>query len=171
MAKENYAADNIDFKEGSAEDIQESGCDVVYCNHVMHWILDKKSLFHTISRILNQGGRFSFCCDLYDKEAPISPAEGYSDELYTAAKTHYSAATLEELKEMAASNGFDIEHIVQGYNEFKLRDVDHLLEYVIMHSFGKFDRSHFNIPVLEEYHSQRNFVLTYPIVSAVLIKK
>ena len=65
--------------------------------------------------------------DLYDKESPISPAEGYSDELYTA--------TLEELKEMAASNGFDIEHIVQGYNEFKLRDVDHLLEYIIMPSF------------------------------------
>lgn len=144
---------------------------MVYCNHVMHWIKDKNSFFHSVNKSLNQGGRFSFCCDLYDKEGPISPAEAFSEEFYTAATTHYSAATLDELKEMAASNGFDIEHIVLGSNEFKLRDANHLVEYLMMHSFGKFDRSHFNVPVLEKYHKERNFLLKYSIVSAVLKKK
>ena len=45
LAKEKYSASNIEYLEGSAENIPGGDYGLVFSNHVLHWCNDKNLVF------------------------------------------------------------------------------------------------------------------------------
>ena len=60
LAKKMYTADNLEYYEGKAEDIQGTDYDIVFSNHVIHWCMDKDLVFQQVSKSLKKGGKFAF---------------------------------------------------------------------------------------------------------------
>ena len=60
LAQEKYGgARNIAFFEGNSDNFPEGPYDLIFANHVMHWIKDKEAVFQNAYMNLAEGGRFS----------------------------------------------------------------------------------------------------------------
>ena len=57
LAQERYR--NIAFFEGNSDNFPEGPYDLIFANHVMHWIKDKEAAFQNAYMNLAEGGRFS----------------------------------------------------------------------------------------------------------------
>ena len=63
LAQSKYGAiSNLQFLEGSSEELPSSLYDFVFSNYVMHWIKDKESAIKKVHDSLQVGGRFAFLC-------------------------------------------------------------------------------------------------------------
>lgn len=63
VARRNYAhLKNILFLVGSSDDIPNGPYDLIFSNHVLHWIEDKRSAIKNIYGSLKEGGKFAFTC-------------------------------------------------------------------------------------------------------------
>ena len=60
IAREKYARDNIDYVSGNDASFPEGPYDLVFANHVIHWVSDKNALFERVYQSLKPGGRFAF---------------------------------------------------------------------------------------------------------------
>ena len=61
LAQEKYGgARNIAFFEGNSDNFPQGPYDLIFSNHVMHWIKDKEAAFQNAYKNLAKGGRFSF---------------------------------------------------------------------------------------------------------------
>ena len=61
LARSKYGAiSNLQFLEGSSEELPSSLYDFVFSKYVMHWIKDKESAIEKVHDSLQVGGRFAF---------------------------------------------------------------------------------------------------------------
>ena len=59
VAQRNYASmENLQFFIGSSENLPAGTYDVVFSNHVMHWIKDKETAFRNVFDNLKLNGKF-----------------------------------------------------------------------------------------------------------------
>ena len=63
IAQEKYARDNIEYVSGDAATFPEGPYDLVFANHVIHWVADKDLLLRRVYQSLKSGGRFAFITD------------------------------------------------------------------------------------------------------------
>ena len=63
IAKQNYAhLKNTMFLVGGSDNIPGGPYDLIFSNHVLHWIEDKRIAFHNVYVSLKEGGTFAFTC-------------------------------------------------------------------------------------------------------------
>ena len=60
IAKNNYAASNIEYMQADDKTFPEGQYDLIFANAVIHWIKDKRALFERVYKSLKPGGRFAF---------------------------------------------------------------------------------------------------------------
>ena len=56
LAEARYKASNLRFIQGCAENFPVSEYDVIFCNHVLHWVRDRPKAFARMANSLKPGG-------------------------------------------------------------------------------------------------------------------
>ena len=150
IAREKYSASNIEYIQADDNTFPVSEhYNVVFCNAVIHWIKDKKSLLKRVYDSLHPGGQFAFTTP--DGGVPI-PTIGKKlfDELLGPEFLHrmlneaavYLAADV--YQSMASSTGFEVTSVTTKNLQPQWRNIDHYLN--AMHGWfsGEFDPAQFD---------------------------
>ena len=62
FARKKYGTVNhLNFLEGSCENFPVGPYDLVFCNHVLHWVENIEMAFENVHRSLTPGGIFALC--------------------------------------------------------------------------------------------------------------
>ncbi len=164
LAKEKYSANNIEYLEGSAEDLPGCGYDLVFSNHVLHWCNDIDMVFRQVASKLKTGGIFAFMCITQQSARP----DILSDELRRAFT--FSTINEEIVKNLALSCNFSQK--MMEFHEYKqvFENVHDVIKFIMTHSHGKFDETHFNIPALMKLFENGKLVFKDPIMTCILSK-
>ena len=102
IAQAKYSArDNATFREGSGECFPDGPYDLVFSNHVVHWIEDKEFTFNNVFRSLRHGGRFSFVCATENKSF-------IWDLLHPSTKESFHFCQSGDYETLAKKCGFEI---------------------------------------------------------------
>ena len=166
LAKGKYSASNIEYLERSAGNIPGGDYDLVFSNHVLHWCNDKNLVFTQVASKLKTGGIFSFKCVMTH---PL-PIELFSDEVKKALT--FSTINEEVIKILAISCGFT--EVMMNDQEECIHEFDSiyaLVKFIMIHTHGKFEETHFNIPALMKHYGSDKVVFKCPVLTAILSKK
>ncbi len=60
VAKSRYTKNNLHFIEGSAEDFPRDDYDIIFCNHVLHWVRKRSTVFAKMAGLVKPGGKIAF---------------------------------------------------------------------------------------------------------------
>ena len=61
IAREKHSASNIEYIQADDQTFPAGQYDLIFCNIVIHWISDKKTLLKRAYENLSLGGHFVFC--------------------------------------------------------------------------------------------------------------
>ena len=111
IAREKYARDNIEYVSGNDATFPEGPYDLVFANHVIHWVADKDALFGRVYQSLKSGGRFAFTtADGVHVFPPVANdcvkelfGPNFLEHLY---HTRMLFLTRSQYQELAVSHGF-----------------------------------------------------------------
>ena len=104
VAQRNYASmENLQFFNGSSENLPGGPYDAVFSNHAMHWIKDKKTAFQNVFDNLNVNGKFAINCaaGYISKNWKLLMNPGVLNQMHLC--------TSDELKKIAVHIGFEVE--------------------------------------------------------------
>ena len=103
IARRKYGAqENINFLHGSSESFPSGPYDIVFSNHVMHWIKDKESAFRNVYENLKVGGRLAFVCG--ENNSSI-----FWELLSTKVKESFHICSSDVYESIAVKCGFEVE--------------------------------------------------------------
>ena len=63
---------NASFLEGSSAEFPVGPYDLVFANHVLHWVEDKEGAFRKVYTNLKSGGTFAFVCPVLTRHETVS---------------------------------------------------------------------------------------------------
>ena len=172
VARDKYSTSNTQYQQASSENIPGQDYDIVFSNYVLHWVKDKHPFFHNVHKCLKPGGKFGFV-SVSNFDYPwgmFSPRDGFSPEFLESRQDILFSFTTEEFVGVAATHHFETLHMQEDVREWDFDDVDKLVEYYMTHAYGRFDRTHFNIPVLQKYYEGRKISFRIPYVTTILRK-
>ena len=164
LAKEKYSASNIEYLERSAEDIPGGSYDLVFSNHVLHWCNDIDLVFRQVASKLKTGGIFAFMCVTQQS----APPEMFSDELKRALT--FSTINKEVVKNLASSYSFTQFFLNVHECVHVFESVHEMVRFFMVHTHGKFDETHFNIPAMMKLFENGTVVFKDPIITCILSK-
>ena len=95
---------NLSFSEGSSDEFPSGPYDLVFSNHVLHYIQDKVTVFNDIHSSLKDSGTFAFVC-----AAETDARLWHLYKLSTKQKYHFCGKN--ELEMLAHKCGFQVERI------------------------------------------------------------
>ena len=126
VAKRNYAQlKNINFLVGSSDDISSDAVyDLVFLNHVMHWIEDKKSAFRNVYKSLKVGGEFAISC----------ATDADSSAIWGPIKPTVSNSYIEGIDvylQLAPQCGFEIAFSSTKQMNYVFKNIEAHLEYAM----------------------------------------
>lgn len=102
VARRKYAGlKNATFLEGSCENMPTGAYDLVFSNHVMHWIEDKERAFTNVHSHLKEGGKFAFVASIM--KAPTS------DLFSPSVKKLFHFCGGDVYEKLAKERGFEIQ--------------------------------------------------------------
>ena len=170
LACEKYSASNIEYVEGSAEDIPSvrniNSYDTIFSNFVLHWCKNKDQIFEGIYRILKKGGKFGFTADTDTDVSKVAfTPEIVSSKFLAASKERLFGVSMDEYRHYATN--FEI---LQGNMEYKFPDVHKYIEALRMHTHGDFDMSHFNVDAAKRHFGEGDITFAVPYGTFVLKK-
>ena len=119
FAQRVYAAEysNLQFLEGSSEEIPGGPYDFVYTNQVLHWIKDKEFAFKNVYDKLKIGGIFAvLCSDLSEQENVRKYLHCCSCDVYVS---------------IATKCGFQVEYASEDEGKLTFDNVGEYMEWVI----------------------------------------
>ena len=148
LAREKYARDNIDYVSGNDASFPKGSYDLVFANHVIHWVPDKDALFKRVYQSLKPGGRFAFTT-ADGAPAPWPPVANdcvrelfgpdFLENLY-GKRMHF--LTRGQYQELAVSHGFAVTSMedkdVSGYDT---ASVDELVGFFFGLMQGELDQT------------------------------
>ena len=126
IAKRNNAQlKNISFLVGSSDDIASGAVyDLVFSNHVMHWIGDKKSAFRNVYKSLKVGGEFAISC----------ATDADSSAIWGPIKPTVSNSYIEGIDvylQLAPQCGFEIVFSSSKQMNYAFKNIEAYLEYAM----------------------------------------
>ena len=126
VAKREYGQiTNLKFTAGNSDNFPSGSYDVIFANHVLHWIQDKESAFKKVYENLKVGGKFAFLC-------PSEPPQNKCFELLNpkiGESLFYWKAT--EYESLARECGFEIEFEFVGPECYKFENMDKYIEWAL----------------------------------------
>ena len=75
IAREKYAANNIDYIQADADTFPGANYDFIYCNQAIHWFPDIKGALKRVFDNLSPGGQFAFTSVIFDSSHKGEPEE------------------------------------------------------------------------------------------------
>lgn len=174
VAREKYSARNIEYLEGSAEDIPKladiDSYDFIFSNFVLHWCTNKERVFQEAYRVLKKGGKFGFVAgtDVELAEVQFTP-EIVSSEYLAAAKERVLLVTMDEY--MHHASDFEIEHAEESIYEWRFPDVHKYIDMLYMHAHGDFDMSHFNVEAARDHFGRGEITFGLPFGTFIASKQ
>ena len=98
--------------EGSSENFPGDKYDIIFSNHVIHWIEDKGALFKKVRDNLSPGGRFAFVAVTREGSMPPLLRQLLGNERARAILNSFNIEPQESYKALAVANGLEITHAV-----------------------------------------------------------
>jgi ubiquinone/menaquinone biosynthesis C-methylase UbiE len=170
LARKKYTAQNLEYLQGRAESIPGDGYDMVYSNYVLHWCEDKELVFKQVHKCLKPGGKFGFVASTYSDFTTLIPSDMISTEYKEATTTMYHPPTMDEFKRHLANNNFEILSVEEKEKKHNMGNVDKLIDAMMFHTHGKFDRTHFNVDALNRHFGEGDISFSVPSCVAVVSK-
>ena len=171
IAREKFTADNIEYLEGSGENIPGSDYDFVFSNYVLNWIHKKEEVFSQVLKCLKPGGKFGFVATTHSVANKICTAGMVSAEFEAALRKMLVPVSLSEYKQMAYQVGFDIVYERDDRRVWESENIPKYIEFLRLHTHGKFDESHFHVDAMEKHFSDKPISISAPYCTVVCRKK
>ena len=131
LARKTYSTSNLEYVQGSADEVPGEDYDIIFTNHAMHYSPDKNATLKTLASKIKKGGKLVYIVDIEDEVTRfVDSKPGLYGKKFRdawAAKYHYTPK--EDYIRFTTGNRFVIEHseiIVCRYN---YKDVEELVEY------------------------------------------
>ena len=167
LAREKYSASNLEYVQGSLDEIPGEEYDIIFSNHAMHYAVDKNAVLKTFAAKIKKGGKLVFIAEVEDELTRfVKNKPGlYSNKFRDAWATAYHYTPAEDYKQFTMGSGFVIDHseiIVCRYN---YKDVEELVEFNKTHTRGDFDNSEFNLEAMRlaygngPFHHDYDYIL------------
>lgn len=169
VAKEKYPASNLEYKEGSGEDIPGGDYDIVFSNCVIHWCTDKDLVFKQVAKSLKSGGKFGFVitADFDVVSTLFPPEELFSPECRQHLIDQIHLLPTNDLLSLLISNNFILKFFKEHLREWKFTDVHKLIEFHMTHMKGVFDKTHFNIEALKKFYGEEEIIIKVPYITII----
>ena len=154
IAQEENAKDNISFIEACGETFPEDQYDVVFSNHVLHWIKDKEPVFKRVYDNLCPGGKFAFIIgqsvppmyeEVLDTLEPSRAREARKKLFYVPIDT---------VEDLAVTYGFTVTFRELGTHHHKFENVERAIEFFYASATGEFDPSQANKEALKKFREK-----------------
>ena len=165
FAKKEYAQiGNLTFLVGSSEAFPSGPYDLVFSNHVIHWIKDKKDLFVKVYDSLNVGGTFAFVC----------VTETYTrvlDMYEPTVKNLLYLCGAETYKALAYECGFKIDLILLKPISYTFSSVEEFLDFITPSLHGCVNPDAITVERLHnEFDSSEEFTFNW-IRATIILRK
>ena len=178
IAKEKYQQGNsLQYLEGNSKNFPCGNYDIIFSNHVVHWIKDKRALFKRVCENLSPGGRFAFVVVTEEGGAiSVFLRQLLGEERARAVLNAFRFVPQEAYEALAVENGLEVTYTVATtHSGFKFKNTDALLDYIdgIFHGrvnglksvnkdiLEKIKAQHGEEPVMPQY-ACCTFILTKP---------
>ena len=171
VAKDKYTASNLQYLEGSSDNIPGGEYDIVFSNYVLQWIKYKGILFKDIAQSLKKGGKFAFVTPSYQNDDFLTPAEMCSPEYRNAIASSLHMLNMDEYKPFFSSSNFEIIYSEEHVREWKFNGVKDLVSFCsVTLTHGRFDETHFDIEAMRKHHGNDEIFFNPQILRAILRK-
>ena len=170
IAREKFSADNIEYLEGSGENIPGSDYYIVFSNYVLNWIHKKEEVFSQVYKCLKPGGKFGFVATTDSVNDEVCGAGMVSAEFEAATRKMLVPVSLSEYKQMARQVGFEIVYEEEARKVWECEDIPKYIEFLRLHTHGKFDKSHFHVDAMEKYFRDKPISFSVPYCTIVCRK-
>ena len=121
---------NVTFLEGSSEDFPSGPYDLVFSNHVINWIEDKRNAFRNVFKSLKDGGTFAFICPTKTEEAAESSNRLWS-LVHPAFRQHSHVLDSNTYLKLAIDCGFKVKFLAVEPVKYTFVDIAAYFDYLI----------------------------------------
>ena len=168
IAREKFSADNIEYLEGRGENIPGSDYDLVFSVYVIHWSNNKEEIFSQAYKSLKAGGKFGFVAasgnSIVDE---VCRAGMVSEEFEADTRKMMVPVSSLEYKQMARQVGFEIVYERDDRRVWEFEDIPKYIQFLRIHTMGKFDKSHFHADAMEKYFRDKVISFGIPFCTVV----
>ena len=135
IAQQKYQGDHfgnrLQFLEGSSENFPEGNYDIIFSNHVVHWIEDKGALFKKVCENLSPGGRFAFVAVTGPSPIDVVIHQLLGERRARAILGAFKFEPQETYEALAVAHGLEITYAVAATPPgFKFNTFNGLLDYI-----------------------------------------
>ena len=166
LARERYSANNIEYIQGSFEEIPGDDYDIIFSNHAIHYCPDKNALFKQFEAKIKKGGKLGYIACLDDEAKRInSLPELYGEKFRDISKNWYHCSTSrDDFKQLTTANSFKIDHSEILLVKFHYKNVMDLVDSHKTHVRGEFGDSEFNIDAMRSHYGDDLFCIDYDYI-------
>ena len=137
---------NLSFVDGSASDFPgycSESYDIVFSNHVIHWIADKQQVFHNMFESLKVGGKIAFHYITHLPPFSLNAYKELNPENAERICQMYQCEPKAKIEEYCSLAGFEIirSYEAQILHGRVFEDIDSLLQWHWSSTHGVFDPS------------------------------
>ena len=177
VARRQYAGDNIQFVEGSAETFPEDQYDLVFSSQVLHWIENKGTVFQKvyIYHNLRYGGQFAYNTFENIPQILRDMVNLMGEECVQTLFRQVSFLSIEEYVQLAISNGFSVEVLSESVldQSVKWPSINDVFDWITATMPGHFDSSFIDEPTVHEFkqkYADKEIEVYWPRILAMLKK-
>lgn len=169
IAKEKYAASNIEYLVAGTANMPGEEYDLIYCNYVLHWVKNNETIFRDTVKILKKDGRFSFIVlDTITQETIDKDLGWASKEFQQGYVSRLHGLSVRDVERLAATYNFKVDYVAVGAYALKFKNADEYIEGYLVH--GGLDRKMFNEEDIKEFYGPGEINLSIPTTVAILRK-
>ena len=154
LAKKQYSRPNLVFLEANDMTFPEDQYDVVFANHVLHWIENKATLFSKVYQNLKSEGQFAFVVPERSSKTLDNMVEMMGPEMTKAMKEGHHWMSASEYNHVATAVGFNVLISKVEEKPFRFANVENLLRWFSGSTEGRFDPEKVNQATLEEFKQE-----------------
>lgn len=168
---------NLTFVQGSSDGFPNMGnalCDIIFCNHVFHWIHNKDEAFTNIYKSLKPRGTVAL---LFPTGCPGMTKilqSVLSEERFNFFTNAMILESPEEMKARCVKAGFCIMETADKSNDYEFSSLDEWMKWLHVSTQGVFDPGHVDVDKLTEFSAELEgkgkVVLTCNIALLVAVK-
>lgn len=154
LARKQYSRPNMVFLEANDMTFPEDQYNLVFANHVLHWIEDKLTLMDKVYRNLKPGGQFAFVVPERSSKTLDKMVDLMGPETAKAMKEDHHWMSASEYIRLATSVGFRVRISKVEDKPFYFANVEALLKWFSGSTEGRFEPEKVNQAELEEFKKQ-----------------